>query len=168
MNTLQLTKDMLRNKYTRKYFRGVFPRDKLPKRIKRPALVIANTDASTDPGQHWVAFYIPDQGPCEYFDSIGEKPEKEDFLKFLKRCGKSYLFNSKRIQGTFSTTCGNYCALYLLYRSKKISKDKFMKLFNDNYSTNDIKIINLYKRNFRKYQIGANSIAYNQTCQPYP
>lgn len=166
MDTIQLTKAMLRNKYTKKYFRGVFPSDKLPKRVKRPALVIANTDPSSERGKHWIAFYIPNNGTSEYFDSVGEKPGKEDFMKFLKRCGKSYLFNSKRLQGTFSSTCGNYCAMYLLYRAKRISKTKFMQLFNENFEKNDVKIMNLYKKNFHSEQIGANAVMYNQTCQP--
>lgn len=166
MNTIQLTKDMIRNKRTKKYFRGVFPCDKLPKRFKRPALIIANTDASTESGRHWVAFYIPIKGPSEYFDSVGRKPVNEEFIKFLKRCGKSYVYNLKRLQGVFSNVCGNYCSMYLLYRAKNQSRSKFINLFTENYANNDEKIIKLYKRNFQREQFGANSVSFNQTSYP--
>lgn len=167
MDTKEIMRDMLKNKWTKRLFRGVYPSDKLPKRVKKPALVIANTDDSKNPGQHWVGFYFPTKGVSEFFDSTGERPSKPDFIKFLKQNGDKFIFNTKRIQGSFSMTCGNYCTVYLLYRARKISKQKFFKLFTNNYASNDDKIIEMYRKNFRKdEQVGANSVIWNQNCQP--
>ncbi len=59
MNTVQLTAVM--DKVTHNtYFLVVLPCDYLPKTLLKnlPAMVIFNTDPSTEPGQHWVAVYI--------------------------------------------------------------------------------------------------------------
>lgn len=172
MNTVQLTNDMTRNKYVKKIFKGVFPADKLPKRIKKPALLIANTDPSNKPGKHWVAFFIPKFGPVEFFNSIGKAPEQQEFIKFLKNNGKSFIYNKKRLQGMLSTTCGNYCGIYLYYRSKKIPFKKFLNLFStSDFYKNDEKILRLYSSIFdnhkqAKAQTGGNHIICNQTCHP--
>ena len=169
MNTIQLTVDMMENKDIKKYFRGVFPADKLPKRFKKPALLIANTDPSTKKGSHWVAFYVPKSGKPEYFDSLGRLPEKKEFLEFLKKHGKTFTHNKKRLQGTFSTTCGNYCGVYLYFKSKQISLKTFLRVFSNNLQLNDNKILDLYSKifhNSKKGQIGGSQIICNQSCQP--
>lgn len=167
---MQLTVDMIKNKDIKKYFRGVFPSDKLPKTFKKPALLIANTDPSTKRGSHWIAFFIPKTGQPEYFDSLGQTPEKKEFIDFLKRHGAKFVHNKKRLQGSFSTTCGNYCGVYLYFKSKKASFKQFLKLFSStNFHLNDEKILKLYKKIFKnkeKVQIGGNQIICNQTCQP--
>lgn len=166
MDTIQLTKAMVRNKHTRKDFQGVFPSDKLPKKLKKPALLIVNTDDSTKAGSHWVAIFVPKKGRPEYFDSIGNEPSDPQFLQFLRRNGSNFIYNDKRIQSMFSETCGNFCAIYLLYRAKKLSILKFMQHFTDDYEQNDRKILKLYQKYFRRDQIGANSIICNQSCRP--
>lgn len=170
MNTIQLTVDMMENKVIKKYFRGVFPSDKLPKRFKKPALLIANTDPSTQKGSHWIAFYVPKSGKPEYFDSLGRAPEKKEFLEFLRKQAKTFTHNKKRLQGAFSTTCGNYCGVYLYFKSKQIPFSHFLKLFSDkNFQMNDNKILELYKKIFqnkKKVQIGGSQIICNQGCEP--
>ena len=59
MNTLQLKRALERNTFTKKIFGGVFAADELPKVITSPCGFVANTDPSTEPGTHWVAFYFP-------------------------------------------------------------------------------------------------------------
>ena len=162
--------NLSRNKVTSKYFKGVFPADKLPTKIKKPALIIANTDPSNKPGRHWVAFYLPKVGPPEYFDSVGFPPQQEEFLKFLKNHGKAFKYNQKRLQGSLSTTCGNYCGVYLYYRVKQISFSDFLKLFSSkDFARNDKKIEEMYNKIFNKNnsnQVGGNQIICNQVCQP--
>lgn len=170
MNTIQLTIDMIENKDIKKYFRGVFPADRLPKEFKKPALLIANTDPSSKKGSHWIAFYIPKNGRPEYFDSLGRIPEKKEFKEFLRKHGKTFIHNKKRLQGTFSTTCGNYCGVYLYFKSKQIPFQQFLKLFSSkNFQMNDNKILELYRKIFKnnkQVQIGGSQIICNQSCVP--
>lgn len=169
MNTIQLSLDMSRNKNIKKYFKGVLPSDGLPKQIKKPAMIIVNTDPSHKPGTHWTAFYLPKHGKPEYFDSIGRSPNLKEFLIFLKKHGKSFMRNKRRLQGAFSTTCGQYCGVYLYFRSRGMSFEEFLKLFSDNHVENDEKVMKLYQKIFgknKKVQVGGNLIICNQTCQP--
>lgn len=168
MNTLQLNKAMSSNKKTKKQFKGTFAADILPKKVRRPAMIIANTDESTKPGQHWIAFYFPVKGKIEYFDSIGQLPVSLHHLKFLKKHGKDFVYNAKRLQGHFSSVCGNYCAMFLLHRATKKSFKSFIKQFSDNLEENDEKIMKMYNSNFKSTQFGANSNMCVQTCRPCP
>lgn len=168
MNTIELMKAMGSNKTTKKNFKGVFPADKLPRKVKRPAMIISNTDESTKPGQHWIAFYFPTKGKIEYFDSIGQLPVSIHHLKFLQKHGKNFLFNEKRLQGYFSSVCGNYCAMFLLNRTKKKSYKNFIKQFSNNLDKNDEEVMKMYKSSFKSTQFGANSTMCIQSCQPCP
>jgi len=85
MNTLQIEHFLSKHSKTKSIFKGVFPSDRLPKTIlKYPALIIANTDTSDQPGTHWIAFYFDSRRSAEFFDSYGQYPQKKEFLKFLK------------------------------------------------------------------------------------
>ena len=76
MNTVQLIYALQHDKITCKQFVGVFPSDRLPKKMEHyPCGFIANTDPSAKPGTHWVAFYFPSKSEAEFFDSYGYPPE---------------------------------------------------------------------------------------------
>lgn len=147
---MQIEKALRKNKYTRKYFQGVFPADKLPKRItKRPAIVIANTDPSYKSGQHWIAFYFDVYNKAEFFDSYGQQPLNFEFLTFLTKNCTKFNSNKQQIQGYFSNTCGHYCLLFSLYKSQDRSLKLFLRQFKKNdYDFNDKKVIQLYKKCF--------------------
>lgn len=67
MNTLEIWNTLASNKYTKNYFKGVYPLDCIPKIIKdKPALLVVNLDKSNQPGSHWVAIYLPTKGNPEY------------------------------------------------------------------------------------------------------
>lgn len=149
MNTLQINKTLKNNPKTKKFFRGVFASDSLPKRISKPAIVIANTDSSYMPGTHWVAFYFSSKGTAEYFDSSGQYPHKKEFNNFLRRNSKRFTSNKQQIQGQFSNTCGHYCMVYSLYKSSNKTMKQFLKKFSKrNFISNDLKILKMYKNNF--------------------
>lgn len=150
MNTKQITNALLHNKSTRKYFQGVFSSDQLPKRVfRRPAIIIANTDPSYKSGQHWIAFYFHDFKTAEYFDSYGQQPLNSEFLKFLNCNSKKITINKQQIQGYFSDTCGHYCLLYSLYKSKNKSMKLFVNQFKStDYNFNDKKVVKQCKKFF--------------------
>lgn len=156
MNTLEIARDLSQNKNTRKYFKGVYPADCLPKaKLKKPAFVVANTDNSNENGTHWVAFYFPKVGKGEYFDSFGNGPINGHFIKFLQKNSTSYIKNSMRMQGDFSTYCGQFCCTYLYYRCIGKTLKQFIKLFTAaKFKYNDNKVIHLYHK---IYQNGKNN-----------
>ena len=82
MNTLQLKRALEHNTFTKKIFGGVFAADELPKVITSPCGFVANTDPSTEPGTHWVAFYFPSRDKGEFFDSYGYPPEHYGFESY--------------------------------------------------------------------------------------
>lgn len=173
MNTIDLVKCLNNSPTTKHYFKGVFPCNHLPVKILKPGFVIANTDVASKSGTHWVSFYFPKKGPAEYFDSFGVSPVfNKHFLKFLQQNCSSYITNTKRLQGDFSTTCGHYCCVYSYYRCNgKHMKDFVKKFSKKNFNMNDNKIINMYMKcfdsNFKKktkFQHGGVIIC-NQTCK---
>lgn len=169
MNTLDILSCL--KKLSRKTFEvGVFPSDRLPISVKKPALIVANTDPANKSGSHWAAFYIPKDGYPEFFDSYGQRPNKY-FKNFLKRQDTFFKYNKQRLQSDFSSLCGNYCCVYLYFKSLKIPTQMFLKMFEkDNYIINDRRILKLYStiynENKRKQSGGGASLTCNQTCKP--
>ena len=58
LTTLDILKEINKDSYARRYFVGVFPRNRLPAINTYPASLILNTDPSGRPGEHWVAIYF--------------------------------------------------------------------------------------------------------------
>ncbi len=86
------------------YFLGVLPCDYLPKTPLKnlPAMLIFNTDPSTEPGQHWVAVYINNDGVSCFFDSFGGAPKDPHFQKnirdFFKNNSIRMDYSKKQVQ----------------------------------------------------------------------
>ena len=77
---------------------GVCAKDLLPE--KKPLdmkAYIVNTDISTDPGEHWVAFYFR-RDQVIYFDSYGRPPEEQYVLPFLERNSTGWIHNTENLQ----------------------------------------------------------------------
>ena len=89
-------------------FRGVFLRDKLPKRTEVHECGILNLDDSSGSGTHWVAWYKLKNRQF-YFDSYGLPPPTE-LVRYLKN---PVFYNSERIQPDDEVFCGHLC-LYVL------------------------------------------------------
>ena len=73
MNLQEINRALKRERSTRDVFVGVFAADTRPKEKEFPGGYIANTDASTQSGQHRVAFFC-EKGVIECFDSFGTNP----------------------------------------------------------------------------------------------
>lgn len=132
------------NKYNtiRNSFLGVFPRDKLPQVKKLPACFILNTQPSSEPGEHWLAFYIDDKNVCDFFDSYGNSPSRFGLDNYLDKFKSSY-WSKAKIQG-MSSNCGLYCILFLLYKSQNRMREFYLE-FNKTAFLNDKKLIYLIK-----------------------
>ena len=64
---------------------------------------------------------------------------QKTFSSFLGRYGhKKPKYNTKRLQGTFSTVCGSYCIYFLMMRCRGISFEDILSQFSFNdYYRND-------------------------------
>ena len=108
-----------------KYFRGIFSRDSLPKKIKKECGII-NLDDMVGPGTHWVCYRNIDgesaspaalSGMVEYFDPFGLIMPNEA-LKYFKTSGKQIFYSVDEIQNRNTVLCGYWCLYYLLERQR--------------------------------------------------
>ena len=153
MNTLQITRALEQDPITSKKFCGVFPSDKLPRTVdKYPCGFVANTDPSSEPGTHWIAFYFPTEQKGEFFDSYGHPPEyyRDSFGNFLKLY--EWEFNTHKLQSAWSDVCGQYCIFYLSHRARGHSMNKIVQLFDNDTLLNDAKVAQFVKSHFKVKQ----------------
>lgn len=93
LNNIQLEKILKKDKCTRQKFIGIFPRDKLPKRVEFPSCFIFNTDPHDRPGEHWIAVYIDNKGKCQFFDPFGNSPSYYGLENYFSKISKNVSFN---------------------------------------------------------------------------
>lgn len=150
MDGVTLDTLMKKDKHVAPLFEGVFASDTLPRRLhKRPALLIANTDPISQPGQHWVAFFIDKNGEGEFWDSYGMPPLVKNHRKFLDRLCKKWSHNPTSLQSLDSNVCGEYCVLYLVHRAHGYTLRSFVKKwFTSNPKKNDQVVRHMFKRMF--------------------
>lgn len=166
MDSLDIAK-CLKKSARLKYTYGVFPCDKLPIKIKKPALVVANTHPSFKPGEHWVAFHFDENGKGEYFDSYGSRPINKYFKQFLNRNCIKYVFNKQRLQSDFTSLCGNYCCIYLYNKARGASLSNILNQFDmKNYVRSDARAKQLFKKYFGQTGSGVGEVFCRQTCRP--
>lgn len=122
-------------------FGGILPRDKLPKKKIRtfPISFIVNTDTSREPGKHWVAFYLENPHYGDFFDSYGYRPEHlaPEFETFLSRNVEHWNHNERKVQGDFSTTCGQFCLYFLHHRCRGYDARQIIDTFSKDPEVND-------------------------------
>ena len=146
LNTRQLLELIQSDEKARKDFLGVFPLDKIPNRLKYPCSFIVNTDPSSKPGQHWLAFYFKKDRHCIFFDSYGNSPEFFKLKNFIFKHSTSFSFNSKILQSNISSLCGYYCCLFILFISRGFKLVDFTACFNDSSVLNDMTLFNILKQ----------------------
>ena len=132
MNTAQITYVLEHDSITSKKFCGVFPSDRLPETIEKyPCGFIANTDPSSEPGTHWVAFYFPSEQKGDFFDSCGQHPSYYNtlFAVFIKKHSHEWDFNHRKLQSAWSDVCGQYSIFYLSHRARGNSMNKIAPQF---------------------------------------
>ena len=96
-----------------KHLRGIYSRDRLPKRIKKECGII-NLDDIQGPGTHWVCYRNLDS-VVEYFDPFGLIMPNEA-LKYFRTSGKPVVYSMDEIQNRNTVLCGYWCLYYLLER----------------------------------------------------
>jgi hypothetical protein len=146
MNSVEITRALVKDEKVRDVLVGVFPADLLPEK-EYPGFYIVNTESSDKSGEHWVAFYTSKPGRIEGFDSYGRNPTKySDFIR--EWVADDYMVMSGTLrQGQTSTTCGQYCMFFVLLRAHGYRYEDIMSALTANPVVNDkfvCKFINKY------------------------
>jgi hypothetical protein len=158
METQQIFAALKSEPSTTNNFSGVYPIDKIP--LKQhldlnengETFIVVNLDPAHKKGSHWVAIYVNvSRRVNEYFDSYGREPPVL-LHKFLG----SYLQSSIQVQSALSTTCGQWCMIYIWHRCNGFTLGGFIKSFSKtSLEANDEKINSLVNANFsgKKQQV---------------
>ncbi len=148
MNTAQLYRCIADDLVLRRQCAGVFPSDKLESPSGYPFSLIANLDAHTKPGTHWVAIHFDETGNTEFFDSYGRKPANKFIVKYLKRYGINVKCTPFKLQGALSSVCGQYCIYYLYHRLRGYTMEAILNSFSQDLEANDIFVTTWVNDNF--------------------
>jgi hypothetical protein len=143
MNSNQIDIILKNNFYSKRYFIGVFSADTLPDVLNYPCTFVCNNKKLNEPGEHWLAFFIPNSETVEYFDSLAGEPE--GIIKTYISKFKNIKTNRKPIQAFYETSCGPFTIYFVTHRSmgnsfetvlKKLSnkffRDAYVKFFTAN------------------------------------
>ena len=137
MNSVEI--DRILRSRCRQLFLGVFPKDRLPDRLpaKRPLLLVCNTDPSRRPGEHWIVLYIGANARGEYFDSLGQPPDRHFKLYLDKYCAE-WLRNERQLQSAVTRFCGHYCIFYCLFKCLGYDLQTIVDCFTQDTALNDL------------------------------
>ena len=137
MNNKEIAEIIWQDPRARRVFRGVFPRDRLPRKkgldTRRQSAYIVNTDRSVGPGEHWVCVWFDGKGHAEYFDSFGLPPLFASINNLIDR--NSYYplkYNQRLFQSLTSSVCGLYVLYYVLMKSRGATLGRIQQMFQTN------------------------------------
>jgi len=97
-----------------RHFRGVFMRDRLPKKPWTNECGIINLDNESGSGTHWVG-YFKNRNYKEYYDSFGDLQPPIEIVKYLKPPIEYNYINEQK----FNTyNCCHLCLKFLFRKNK--------------------------------------------------
>jgi hypothetical protein len=96
------------------FFRGVYMRNNLPKKIRKYESGIINLDDKKGQGTHWTA-YIKRNKNIIYFDSYGNLKPSLEVSQYFKSDGSNnqIFYNYDNYQKPNSFNCGHLCLQFL-------------------------------------------------------
>lgn len=103
------------------YFRGVFMRNKLPKKPRKVECLILNHDEAQSTGTHWTAM-VKINNTAWYFDSFGRLPPPIELTVYLGKKVK-ILYNYNRYQDFNSNIYGQLSIEFLLNFWKSVTSE---------------------------------------------
>jgi hypothetical protein len=120
------------------HFRGVYPRDLLPKRIANDECGVINLDISSGSGTHWVGYYNDSRlDYVEYFDPFGEYDKKrvcipKEIVRYLRSGSKQkIMYNDAFIQKVDSAKCGCFVIKYIKLRESGLNPKETLAKFTE-------------------------------------
>jgi hypothetical protein len=144
LDSLDIFFHLKKDAYSKKVFKYVVARDRLPKHIIYPSAYVINTHKSDQPGEHWLALYYDSNGFCTFFDSFARSPQEFGLENFIDRTSSGWTYSQTRVQDFLTSTCGHYCVYFILLMSRGLKLNDILTLFDDkNFLVNDFKISHL-------------------------
>ena len=150
MNTLQLQCVLDNCSYTKNLNCIVCSKNLVPQNIvRKPAILIINSDNSWESGQHWFCIFIPENGPCNYFDPLGKsvKMYSQSLQSLMLKQYINFTSNQYRYQDFNSKSCGQFCLYFVISRAMGFN---LMKILNSlsrfDLICNEILITKFYKK----------------------
>lgn len=138
LSTRDILQSLTQDQHAKRYFLGVFPRDKLPQITKYPSSLIVNTDKQGEKGEHWLEIYVDKYINCEFFDSFGLSEKDYGFESYIRTFSRNYTSNKFQMQDISSNACGYYCIYFILFKSRGLSMLEIQSFFSqDDFNFND-------------------------------
>ena len=137
MNNKGLSSYYIQNKLKKiNQFKGVFPINHLNKSLLEKdenIFLIINTDSCRGVGLHW--FILEKyKGKIYIFDSLGSILNN---YKIIKRIFKNKIHNKSQIQDVTSSSCGEFCLLFINLRLIGFSYNEILSFFDKNVEYNE-------------------------------
>jgi hypothetical protein len=121
LNTIQLYKILSSDNCTKRYFRGVYAIDRLPKKIIYPSFIVINTDKSNGPGMHWICIVYTRDKNAYMYCPLGLHPAAYGLDKYLQMTSIRWNYNKCQYQSFNSNICGYFVFLYLIFACRRIN-----------------------------------------------
>lgn len=111
-----------------------------------PLTLIVNTDTHNLPGRHWTSVYIDRNRRGELFDSLVTPPSAH-LTRFMNRHCHQWSRNRLVYQHPYSSHCGVYVLLHVLYRYKYNTLKQFCEAnFTSSLLSNECFVRAFYKQ----------------------
>ena len=111
-------------------------------------MAIVNTQPSSEPGEHWLAFFITKQKRCYLFDSFGRSPRvfPHGINTFIGENSLDVTYSNQQVQSNYSFTCSHHCVFFLCHVQKGLSYARVMNMYGDNLICNDSMVCKFVNR----------------------
>ena len=156
MDTETLTDFMTRDLKTRRFFKGVFPRNLLPSQLESESLYVINLSAVTDTsekeqgGSHWVLLStLSSPYYSAYICSLGQKPTHKNIIDSLFSVSDCIVYSNFKNQGDLTTVCG----YHVVWTGAMLSRghnllDIMTSFFTESTYINDHAVVEIISTNF--------------------
>lgn len=157
MNSHEIDRLLRKNAVTAPSYLGVFPSDKLEGLFLEPdQKIVINFCPSSTAGCHWICVARSSiknrKEIIEYFDSSGlpSHTYNHNIFNFIKKHKLKVIYNKIPIQDETSATCGQFCLVYLFFKSLNYSMKQIINFYSrKSLHKNNFIVKRLFKKFFK-------------------
>lgn len=97
--------------------------------------MMVNAHAGHEPGEHWLALILDEDGGATFFNSLGSPLDFRHYpnsiLKFLENRCETILYHTRQLQHFLSMAFLQHCVYYLCHRACGLSIENMLSLYQD-------------------------------------